>query len=152
MRTVLSALLLIAAVCMPRVAHSASPPFTSARHIEAFRVTPRWEEGKASSKTWREQKIIAGPRPVPESTSRAIAEELQRVYKTDRPLTRCAFVARYGLRVRLASGSVDVLVCPHCSEVHFFTDSVTRSSSMSAQLLRLLKPLFPDYPLRENEA
>jgi hypothetical protein len=144
-------LLLVAATLTPLTLWSATPDFASAQSVEAFRVAPRWEKHKTSGKIFREQKVISGPRLLPHASARAIAEELQRVYRADWPPLYCAFVARYGLRVRLGTKTVEVLVCPHCGEVQFYAGKHIRSASVSSELLRILQSIFSDYPLRPNE-
>jgi hypothetical protein len=145
------ALLFLVATLTPATLRSAPPDFASAQSVEAFRVAPCDERYQTKGRIFRGQKIIAGPRLLARATSHAIIEQLQRLYGTDRPPTRCAFVARYGLRVRLATETVDVLVCPHCGEVEFFARKRKGNSSVSSQLLDILLKTFSDYPLHPNE-
>ena len=154
------ALLLVIVTCAPVTLWSAPPDFTSAQSVEAFRVAPRSERNKTTAISFREQKVIAGPRLLSRASSRAIAEQLRRIYGRDRRPTRCTFVARYGLRVRLPRETVEAVVCPHCGEVEFFWRKGRRTSSISSQLLEssvsselldILLKTFSDYPLQPDE-
>jgi hypothetical protein len=128
------------------------PPFASAQSIEAFRVAPRWEKRKTTRRVFHDQKVIAGPRVLTHAASHAMAAELRRAYRIDWPLLYCAFVARYGVRLRLGTSTVEVLVCPHCGEVQFYRSGKwLRSASVTGGLLQLLQKTFPDHPLREKE-
>ena len=151
-----ASIIIVAAVLGTLSVAVAAPPqppqFASAQSVEAFRVAPLWEKRDATRKVFHAQKVVAGPRVLTPRASRAIAEELQRVYRSDWPPLYCAFVARYGVRLRLATSTVDVLVCPHCGEVQFYrSGECFRSASVTAELLHLLQKTFPDHPLRENE-
>ena len=139
-------------VLAPVLCIGAVPDFASVRSAAAFRVAPSYEQVGASHRTFLGQSILAGPKRLPEATISAMAQELARSYATNRPATRCAFVARYGLRLRLAHGTTEVLFCPHCSEAEFVTGKRMRRTSLDGVLLRRLIALFPDYPLRANEA
>ena len=125
--------------------------FSGTRSVEAYRVAPRWEKRAATRKKFRSHKVIAGPRPLAVESARALAGELERVYPIDRAPTYCAFVPRYGLRLQRPRDTVDVLVCPHCSEVEFTIGERVRRSSLTGDLLRQLKAAFPDHPLRDDE-
>ena len=145
---------LVAVLSLTPLARSAQTPpsFSSAQSVEAFRVAPRYEKRKATRRIFHDQKIIAGPRRLDAASARALGKELERVYRVDWPPLYCAFVARYGVRLRLSSRTVEVLVCPHCGEVKFYTaPGWLRSSSVSSELFRLLGKVFPDYPLQPDE-
>jgi hypothetical protein len=142
---------LLAAIFAPVALWGATPDFRSAQSVETFRVAPRYEKTKTTGKTFREQKVISGPRPLPLAPARAVTEQLQQLYGKDRPPTRCAFVARYGLRVRLPRETVEVLVCPHCGEVEFFARNRRAKSSVSSPLLDTLRKTFSDHPLCPDE-
>ena len=135
----------------PTFAFGASPDL-SADSVDVFRVAPRWEERKATGKMFHAYKVLAGPRRASLPAGRAITQELQRVYSVDWPPLRCAFVPRYGIRLHRPSGIVDVLICPHCGELRFLMGKSLRVASMSREILRQLNLLFPDHPLRDDEA
>ena len=77
------ALLLVIVTCAPVTLWSAPPDFTSAQSVEAFRVAPRSERNKTTGISFREQKVIAGPRLLSRASSGAIAEQLRRIYGRD---------------------------------------------------------------------
>jgi hypothetical protein len=151
MRRTLLIIFVFAASALSSFASASPPPFSSARSVEAFRVGPSWER-KTTGRMFHDQKVIAGPRMLTSASSRAMGAELERVYRADWPSLYCAFVARYGVRVRLPDSVVEVLVCPHCGEVQFYRSGKWfRSASVTGELLHLLRKAFPDYPLREKE-
>ena len=132
----------------------AAPELTSASRVEAFRLAPLFDKHYRTSKRFHESKLVSGPRPLSASDAALAARDLQRIYPVDWPPLACAFAPRYGLRFHLATSTVDVLICPHCGEVHFLTGRVLRRASMrdgAPELMRLLKSLFPRHPLRDNE-
>lgn len=136
-------------------ASSASPDLVAASRVEAFRLAPLFDDHYRTSKRFHDAKLVSGPRPLPASDAARAARELQRIYPIDWPPLACAFAPRYGLRFHLGQSTVDVLICPHCGEVHFLMGRVLRRASMrdgAPELMRMLKPLFPRHPLRDNEA
>lgn len=145
---------LVAVLSLSPLAQSAPPPpsFSSAQSVEAFRVAPRYEKRKTTGRIFHDQKIIAGPRLLEAASARALGKELERVYRVDWPPLYCAFVPRYGVRLRLSTRTVEVLVCPHCGEVKFYAaQGWLRSASVSAELFRLLGKVFPEHPLHPDE-
>jgi hypothetical protein len=131
------------------------PPLASASRVEAFRLAPSFDEHYRTSKRFHGAKLVSGPHSVRAPEAALAARELERIYSVDWPSFYCVFAPRYGLRFHIATSTVDVLICPHCGEVHFLSDGVLRRAYMqdgAPDLMRMLKPLFPRYPLRENEA
>lgn len=96
------------------------PQLSSALPVEAFRVAPLFDEHYTTSKRLRGQKLVAGPRQLSPADAAALAQQLEQVYRVDWPSSYCAFAPRYAVRFHLADGLVDVLLCPHCGEVHFY--------------------------------
>jgi hypothetical protein len=130
-----------------------APVFSSAQSIEVFRVAPPYEKGKTTRSTFREQKIIAGPRLLGGASTRALGKQLEHVYCFDWPNLYCAFEARYGVRIHFPTHSVEVLVCPHCGEVRFFKGAQwSRSAYLAWKLLPLLQKAFPDYAATRSPA
>ena len=142
---------LLLVLLVPALVFGAPPDF-SADSVEVFRVAPRWEKQKATGKMFHQYKVLAGPRRISKPAARSVTRELERVYPVDWPPKYCAFVPRYGIRLNCPSGRVDVLICPHCAEVHFIMGNRLRVASVSGEILRQLSLLFPDHPLRDDEA
>jgi hypothetical protein len=153
MRALLPVFMAIASLA--RSGFGSPPQLVSASRVEAFRLAPTFDEHYRTSRRFHGAKLVSGPRSVSASQAALAARELERIYRIDWPSRYCAFAPRYGLRFHLPSGTVDVLLCPHCGEAHFITTKSLRRANMEhddSELLRVLKALFPRYPLRDNEA
>jgi len=144
-------LILFLAFLIPTSAFGVSPDL-SADSVEVFRVAPSWEKREATGKMFHQYQVLAGPRRTSEPAGLAISRELQRIYSVDWMSRYCAFTPRYGIRLHRRRGVVDVLICPHCGEVHFVMGKTLRVASVSGEILRQLKSFFPDFPLRDDEA
>ncbi len=137
-----------------RCGFNAPPDLLSASRVEAFRLAPLFDEHYRTLKRFHESKLVSGPRPLSASDAALAARELERIYPIDWPPLACAFAPRYGLRFHLATSTADVLICPHCGEVHFLMGRVLRRAIMrdgAPELMRMLKSLFPRHALRDNE-
>jgi hypothetical protein len=148
------ALLLVFLFVAADASASQAPTISSARSVEAFRVAPLFDEHYTASKRFRGQKLVAGPQRLSAADAAMIARELERVYPVDWPELYCAFAPRYAVRFHCSAGAIDVLLCPHCGEVHFLFGKQVRRASMQerqSKILGVLTHLFPRFPLRANE-
>jgi hypothetical protein len=120
--------------------------------VDVYRVSLSGDKRKGTGKKFYFYKVLAGPRRISPAAARAITRELERIYPVDWPPLYCAFVPRYAIRLHRPSGTVDVLLCPHCCEGHFIMGKRLRVASVCGDIFRQLELLFPDYPLRPDEA
>ena len=144
-------LFLVLVFLIPRLAFGSSPDF-STDSVEVFRVSPIGDKRKGTGKKFYVYKVLAGPRRISPAAAHAITRELERIYPVDWPSLYCAFVPRYAIRLHHPNGTVDVLICPHCGEAHFIMGKRLRVANVYGDIFRQLKLLFPDYPLRPDEA
>jgi hypothetical protein len=131
----------------------------SVSRVEVFRLAPLSDQHWHSAERFRDAKLVSGPKVLSVVDASVAIRELESMYSSESPQAYCIFAPRYGLRFELPTGTLDVLISPHCDEVHLIMDRassrVSRQATMpkrSPEFMQVLKRMFPDHPLRDDEA
>lgn len=131
---------------------------SSASHVQAYRIAPLLDPHYRTDRRFRDAKVLSGPVKLSASDAALATREFQSIYSFGSAYDYCAFAPRYGFRFQIREGIVDVLISPHCDEVHIIQDRgpdhvlrKTRWFNWNSQFTQMLKRLFPRYPLGDNE-